>query len=231
MIVLVTAALEGELARVIRELDARPAGTLAGRPYHVRETGQASIFVSAVGVGVVSAACSLAGLVERLAVSRVIMVGSAGCYANSGLKIGDLAVASSEVLSELGLCIGPGIGSADDLALAGLSQEIAMDADLASALAHAAAQVTATRTGRFLSVVGVSSDEDQARQREERFHPLVENMEGFAAALVGKKLGIPVGEVRGISNIAGNRDKTQWNMPLADERAQEALLVYLRRFL
>jgi len=222
--------MEAELARLLSKLDARPAGRFAGQPYHVREAAHASIFVSAVGIGVVSAACSVGGLVERLDISQAIMLGSAGCYDNSGLKIGDLAVASSEVLSELGLCVGAGIGSADDLALAGLSQEIAMDPDLAEALAHAAAQVATARTGRFLSVVGVSADDHQALQRADRFHPLVENMEGFAAALVGQKIGIPVGEVRGISNIAGNRDKSRWNLPLADERAQEAVLGYLRRF-
>ena len=57
--------------------------------------------------------------------------------------------------------------------------------------------------GRFLTVVGVSADLRLAETRADRFAALVENMEGFALALAGDRFGIKVGEVRGVSNLAG----------------------------
>ena len=41
-------------------------------------------------------------------------------------------------------------------------------------------------------------------------------------------LGIPVGEVRGISNTAGVRDKSLWKLAQGSEMAQMALLEYVR---
>ncbi len=65
--------------------------------------------------------------------------------------------------------------------------------------------------GKLLERSGVSADTDQAETRAQRFHTLVENMEGYALALAGYRLSIPVGEVRAVSNMAGIRDKSAWN--------------------
>jgi futalosine hydrolase len=157
------------------------------------------------------------------------MCGSAGCYDGSGLKAGDLAVASTEILAELGLCHGPGIGSAAALGLGELDQDIRLDRELVEQLVRAADSVAETRVVRSLTVVGVSADFHQARARSDRFSANVENMEGYAAALCGLRYNIPVGEVRGISNIAGDRDKFSWNLALANERAQIAVMNCLER--
>jgi nucleoside phosphorylase len=54
-------------------------------------------------------------------------------------------------------------------------------------------------------------------------------MEGFALALAGDRFRIKVGEIRGVSNVAGIRDKTTWDLDLANQQAQAAVLTYLRR--
>jgi nucleoside phosphorylase len=53
-------------------------------------------------------------------------------------------------------------------------------------------------------------------------------MEGAAIAHVGALAGVPVGEIRGISNHVGNRDKSVWRVKEAAEAAQLALLAWLR---
>jgi futalosine hydrolase len=55
----------------------------------------------------------------------------------------------------------------------------------------------------------------------------IENMEGAAIAHVAGLSGIPVGEIRGVSNIAGKRDRTAWKIKEAAEAAQRALLRWL----
>jgi futalosine hydrolase len=228
MNLLVAAAVESELSLLKVALNALPAGECAGRSYSRAHVGDLTVFLGDVGIGVVSAALTLGALVARLDISRLIMCGSAGAFENTGLQTGDVAVVSSEILAEAGLCTGKGMGSADALGLSDLVQEIALDAGLVHDLQHAADSVTRARVVKSLTVVGVSSDLHDARARAEVFDVAVENMEGYAAALVGMRYGIPAGEVRGISNVVGNRDKGTWNLPLADELAQKAVLNYLR---
>jgi futalosine hydrolase len=59
---------------------------------------------------------------------------------------------------------------------------------------------------------------------EARTGGAVENMEGAAIAHVAALYGIPAGEVRGISNPVGNRDRAAWRVKDAANAAQQALL-------
>jgi futalosine hydrolase len=54
-------------------------------------------------------------------------------------------------------------------------------------------------------------------------------MEGAAIAHVAALAGIPVGEIRGISNLVGNRDRGAWKVKQAAAAAQEALLEWIMR--
>ena len=177
----------------------------------------------------VSAALALGGFLATGEVDQMIMVGSAGAFPGSDLDVGDVAIASSETLAELGVCAARGVGDAAALNLTGLEQTIFLDERLAQDVLRAAEGPFRARIGPFLSVVGVSDSEEQAAARAVRFQPLVENMEGYALALAGQRAGIAVAEVRGVSNRAGVRDKSTWNLDLANERAQEAVLAFCRR--
>ena len=57
----------------------------------------------------------------------------------------------------------------------------------------------------------------------------VENMEGAAAAHVAYLHGVPVGEVRGISNMVTNRDTSAWRLREAALAAQEAVVAWMAR--
>jgi futalosine hydrolase len=111
-----------------------------------------------------------------------------------------------------------------------VEQTIPFDEGLARQLVQAAEGHFTVRIGPFLSVAGVSDCEEVAAARASRFGALVENMEGYALALAGRRTGIPVAEVRGVSNRAGNRDKDTWNLTLANSRAQETTLAFCRQF-
>ncbi len=229
MALLIVAAVKNELRLLKGELDARPSGEAFGRAYDVGHWGREPIYVSEVGVGVASAALAVGMLAAAITPSEIIMVGSAGSLPGSGLEAGQLAVASSEILSEFGIYSEPGVGSTDALGIYGASQEISLDLDVARHLADAAQSIAPVQLGRFLTVVGVSADLRLAEARAKRFSAIAENMEGFAIALAGERLRIKAGEIRGVSNLAGNRDKKTWNLDLANEQAQAAVLNYLRR--
>jgi len=229
MALLIVAALEDELRLLKTGLNALPATETVAHPYEVAYARHTPVYLSQVGVGLASAALALGSLVATVSPSAIIMVGSAGSLPGSGVEPGQLAIASSEVLSEFGVCSETGIGSVAALGLPGLSQEISFDHEMTRSLAEAALSIAPARIGRFLTVVGVSADLRVAEARGSRFSALVESMEGFAVAIACEKFRIRVGEVRGVSNLAGIRDKSAWNLDLANQRAQEAVLSYLRR--
>jgi futalosine hydrolase len=53
-------------------------------------------------------------------------------------------------------------------------------------------------------------------------------MEGFGAALACARLGLPFAEVRGVSNVAGVRDKAAWDVPSAIRASSSAVRAALR---
>ena len=74
--------------------------------------------------------------------------------------------------------------------------------------------------GPGLTVSLVSGDAAVAQERFERFRALAENMEGSAVAQACLRFAIPVLECRGISNLAGDRDKSHWRLELAVTHSQ-----------
>jgi futalosine hydrolase len=52
-------------------------------------------------------------------------------------------------------------------------------------------------------------------------------MEGAAIVHVARLLRVPVGEIRGISNIAGLRDRDSWRIEDAAAAARAALLAWI----
>jgi futalosine hydrolase len=72
--------------------------------------------------------------------------------------------------------------------------------------------------GASLTVSLASGDGKTARKRHERYGAMAENMEGSAIAQTCFRYEIPFLECRGISNMAGDRDKTHWQLDLAVSR-------------
>jgi futalosine hydrolase len=56
-----------------------------------------------------------------------------------------------------------------------------------------------------------------------RTEAIAEAMEGAAVALVGDMLGIPVAEIRCISNTTGDRDRQEWDIRLALQQLSRVL--------
>ena len=82
---------------------------------------------------------------------------------------------------------------------------------------------------KFVTVSTCTGTESAAREIESRTNGAVENMEGAAVAHVGRLHNVPVGEVRGISNLVTNRDSNSWRLKEAAAAAQAALLEWIDR--
>ncbi len=224
----VFAALSSELELLVERLDARAMEERAGLKWFLAQTGQMKVGLGVTGVGVASAAFSMGFLLASMPAPKAVMVGSCGALPDSGLEVGDLVVASSECFSELGVLEEPGVGNPEGLKGLGLSQVIPLNGSLGALLWEAASRLGGRATlGGVLTVAGVSADMLQAKARRERFGALAENMEGYALALAAQRMKLEASEVRGVSNRAGERQKTLWELERAQNLAQEALLAYL----
>lgn len=182
------------------------------------------VLCAVTGVGIPLTLGSLPPLVERLRPAHLLNIGIAGAYPGRAPKIGDIVIGKSEVYGDVGFELPeePGFRSIADtpfgaeLYAPGLPlQELPPPSDMPEGFA--------VYTGRGCTVNACTGTERTGRLRAERFDALFESMEGAAAAQVGRQFGIPVSEVRAISNIAGRRDMRPENITLA--------LANLRRFL
>jgi futalosine hydrolase len=225
----IVAAVKDELASLLSEFNARSEARIGSYSHYVGRAGRQRVRLGVTGVGLASASLALGFFLSMETPEALILLGSAGALPDSGLNRGDVVVAGSEIFAELGLLVGPGIGDAKSLALSNLVQEIAFDRTLSDDLSAAARRAGPAICGKVLTVVGVSANQDQAQARAKRFKAVAENMEGYAVALAGHNLGIKVAEVRGISNRAGDRDITHWDLKTAHERSQSVIVEYIRK--
>ncbi|WP_462202789.1 futalosine hydrolase [Frankia sp. CcWB3] len=70
-------------------------------------------------------------------------------------------------------------------------------------------------TGSVISVSTVTGTERRATALTERLDPVAESMEGYAVGVAARAFGVPVVEIRTISNTVGRRDRSDWNLPVA----------------
>jgi futalosine hydrolase len=225
----IVAAMEKELSLLLQATGARLKGRVGGFPLFAGTMGDRVVNLGVTGVGVASACTTLGALCGVERPELMIMVGSAGLLPESGLETGDMVVAETEILAELGVVAGPGMGDAHGMKLPGVIQEIHMDQEASSLLLGHAIEMGKAAYGRMLTVVGVSADGNQARERARQFQAVAENMEGYALALAGHRFGCRTAEIRGISNGAGDRDKSRWDFEKAIVPPQKVLLEYLRQ--
>jgi futalosine hydrolase len=84
--------------------------------------------------------------------------------------------------------------------------------------------------GLALSVAAASDSAEQAESRR-RQHPqaVIEEMEGYAVAVAAMLAGISCEMVRGVSNLAGDRDTAGWQLDHALRSVRDALDTMLER--
>jgi futalosine hydrolase len=174
--------------------------------------------VVVTGVGAVNAACALTRFLEREGALAVVSCGIGGAYPDAGLPLATAVWAHSECYGDLGAASDSGFLDMRALGFPVIGGAEPVYNQLPMVLRPQ------TRTAAFVTVNTCTGDDARARELASRTGGAVENMEGAAIAHVAALYGIPSGEVRGISNVAGRRDRSSWRVKDAAAAAQEALL-------
>jgi futalosine hydrolase len=237
MIALIAAVpLETELLR--RELAPCEVRRCGGHALYQGTLAGQGVALQHSGVGKANAAATTALLLDSLRPEAVLCFGCAGAYLASGLKVGDLVLASEEIYGDEGAVTPEGFLDMQALGfpLAEHSGErwfnrFPVDPEL---LAHGqrlivGAMGTQQRVARgpLVTVSTCSGSALAGNQLARRTDGLGENMEGAAIAQLCARFGVPFFEVRGISNLVEDRDLSRWDLPRAATAAQQAVRAVL----
>jgi futalosine hydrolase len=174
------------------------------------------------GVGSVNAAHSVTLAMAQQRPTMIVSCGIGGAYPSSGLQPGDVVCAGEEVYGDLGAQSPEGFLDMKALGFAVVPGPTPLFNELPLQVFPLARRV------RFVTVSTCTGTDAVASEMQRRTGGAVENMEGAAIAHVANFHGIPVGEVRGISNMVGNRDKAAWRLKDAAEVAQRAVIEWVR---
>jgi futalosine hydrolase len=175
------------------------------------------------GVGAVNAAHAVTLAIARERPDGIIVCGVGGAYPGAGLAIGDVVTADMECYGDLGAASPAGFLDMKALGFPVISGIPPVFNDLPLQI------FPSERRAKFVTVTTCTGTDAAARALEARTGGAVENMEGAAVAHVALLHGVPVGEVRGISNMVTNRDASAWRLEPAATAAQEALVAWLSR--
>jgi futalosine hydrolase len=175
------------------------------------------------GVGAVNAACALTRFLEREGARAILSCGIGGAYPEAELPLTSAIWAESECYGDLGAASDAGF-----LDMRALGFPVIAGPDPVYNRLPVGIRPNG-RTAPFVTVNTCTGNETAARELAARTGGGVESMEGAAIAHVAVLYGIPMGEVRGISNPVGKRDRSAWRVKEAAVAAQEALLAAWRR--
>ncbi len=230
----IIAAVPEECSILRRRLQERSA---AGDCRIRGRLGEHRVILAVAGIGKVNAAHAATLLIRDHAPAVVMNIGVGGAYPASGLRTGDIAIAGAEVYGDEGVLLNDGFHGLDRIGIPLLRKgrkklfnELAADKGMVTAAMRSLAGQGlpfGLKHGRFLTVSSCTGTKRRAAELEKRFAVICENMEGAAVAHICAIYNIPFFEMRGISNIVGDRDKAAWDIPAAAENCQKALLKLL----
>ena len=189
------------------------------------------IAVELCGFGPVAAAARTMSLIAEHTPERILLIGIAGALTT------ELSAGTALLIDEVAL-YGVGAGSGDTFKTAGQMgwAHWTMDADsgaprpIGDVISLWPTDATPPAKPRqLLTVCAAAATKLDVRDRLNRFpNAIAEDMEGFSVALAAKLADVPLGIVRGISNIAGDRDKSRWKIIDALNAAADAAMDLLQ---
>ena len=158
------------------------------------------VVVVAGGVGAAAVAATTASELARRSFSYAVSAGIGGGFPDSA-KIGDLLAADRIIAADLGAQDGDRFLSLDDLGF--------------GTCLHEAFRVPGDVfvRGDVLTVNTATGSAQRADFLRARYPAAIgEAMEGYGVAVAAARFGVPVAEIRAVSNPVGPRDRNAWRI-------------------
>ncbi len=178
------------------------------------------------GIGTASTTYALTKQLSQARYDLVMHVGIAGCF-GSKLQIGDVCIVEQEFFADLGVQL------SDKLSTLFEEKILSSNAVPFTGGVLKCPYINSYNIDSLLKPVNaitsdtISGSSKRINQLIDKYNPDIESMEGAAVFYVCLRENIPFLEIRSISNMAGVRDKTRWNIRLALEQLAEKVAIFL----
>ena len=179
---------------------------------------RANVTIELCGFGPIASAIRTTQLITRHNPDRVMLVGIAGALAPKW-RIGT-AIEFDDVI-----CFGIGAGSGDGFQSAGeMGWSHWHDPKISDMLPLATCSDPESRRLALLTCCAASADDQDVQLRLRKYgSAIAEDMEGFSVAAACTFTGTPLRIIRGISNLAGDRNKANWRVHAAMAAVEESI--------
>lgn len=230
-------------AAVKDELQLLASKTLNLKPYSINNievfTGiinNKNIVFVITGPGVINTAYALTLVLEKTQPKLIIQTGCAGAFEDSGIKTGDIGVASCEIDVHTGIEPSEGevyVPTALPFPLftknnTEYTNRFSTDEEFSDkvflTLSKNNKQSFKIVKAPFITVSTITATDKRKETLYRAYKPCMESMEGASAAHISILYDIPFIEIRSASNLVGTRDKNKWDLPLAFKNCNLAVL-------
>ena len=228
-------AVKTEAEQLLGSIGEMRSATLGSKLLIEGKLNNQQILLCVGGIGKVNAAHAATLMITRFNPEAIVVFGIGGAYPSSGAGVGDIAIAKKEIAGDEGVLTREGFRDTEYMGIPLVKTAASMfyttypaseqmiDQSLQSLEAHRKSDGSTLHVGSFVTLSTCTGTHARARELEERYQGLCENMEGAAVAQVAELHGVPWLEVRGISNIVEDRDLIKWDILQAAEAAQLAI--------
>jgi len=213
--ILITAATENEI---------KPLEQLLAAVDHTE--------VLITGMGPVETAARLSSYLtlNGSRIDAVWNIGVAGAYTDSGVAVLDICLAQLEILGDFGICLQDEILDFDP-ELAKTRIPLFLSSYLVDRFKNIfTEQNIAFKLVNFVTVNCCTGSKVRGEFLRKKYDAGCENMEGAAVATVCQNFNIPCAELRCVSNMVGDRDKSNWLLSEAIEKTCQAVEILLQAY-
>jgi len=207
MNILVIAATEGELTGIRKISFDRPS---------------MMVQTAVTGVGLLPSTYAIMQLIARAKPGLIIQLGIAGSF-NPSLVLGTAVTVNQEIVADMGAYESDGYRDIFEL---GLAEKNIPPFEQGAIVNHHEHLIEAAS---LIAVSAVSVNEISTNLQKitlfaEKYKADIESMEGAAVHYVCSLQQIPFVQIRGISNLVGERDKSKWKIPESLDAATNACI-------
>lgn len=172
------------------------------------------------GVGVVESAISLARFLSEAEkrtdciqlLDGLILFGVCGAYGGTGTNILDICLAEEEHFGDFGIAMNSEIQYFTDDVLKNPCHFDLKNSLFDQMEKNLAALHIPHKSGHFVTVNSSTGTRARGDFLRDKFNAICENMEGAALARVCEIYGLPMAELRCVSNIVEDRDRSKWKI-------------------
>ena len=217
MKILIVAATEFEIAPLLKQVETSPVygNTQLVRGFYREQ----EIDFLITGVGMVATTYFTAKILNET-YDLALNVGICGSF-NANLEIGSVVNIYEDCLAEMGAEDGSGFLSMRELNLDAVTKITNINQGALNQVVELLPKVNG------ITVNKVHGNEVTIKETFDRFHPIVESMEGAAFMFACQHERIPFLQIRAVSNIVEKRNRDRWNIPLAIENLNKKLIELL----